>query len=118
AWPATGFGRAPHCRGAGPASPAVVKERRAAARYAARNKRSAQDAWAAPLEDEEAAVLHASVADFLAYGPGKSKFPALVEGFRPEENVESKTVDQALAAAGLMLDTINRSWRSWVVNPR
>ena len=60
----------------------------------------------------------ASVADFLAYGPGRGKFPALVAGFKPEENVEEKTLQQALDAANLTVDDINAGWRRFVASPR
>jgi hypothetical protein len=117
-WLVNGFGRATYYRVAGPVHPAVSKDRKTAYRLAYKNKRKASDVWASSLEGEESHLLSASVADFLAYGPGKAKFAALVEGFRPEENVESKTVAQALEAAKLMGDVIDKNWKTWIVNPR
>lgn len=116
-WLVNGFGRATYYRMA-PQHPAVAKERRAARGYAVKNKRNARDVWASTLEGEEYNVLAASVADFLAYGPGKAKFVAFLDGFKPGENVPSKTVEQALTSANLKADTIDKRWRSWVNNPR
>jgi len=116
-WLVNGFGRATYYRLA-PQHPAVGKERKAARVYALKNKRNASDVWGGTLEGEEYTVLAASVADFLAYGPGKAKFVAVLEGFRPEENVPSKTEEQALTAARLKADTIDKRWRTWVLNPR
>ena len=116
-WLVYGFGRATYYRTM-PFNPAVARERRAARGYAVKNKRNAQDVWGGTLEGEEYNVLATSLADFLAYGPGSSKFVAVVEGFRPEENVPSKTVEQALTAAKLKVETIDKRWRSWVNNPR
>lgn len=118
AWLVDGFGRATYYRATGPLNPAVSRDRKAAYRYASKNRRKASDVWAVSLEGEESRLLAASVADFLAYGPGRAKFVALVEGFRPEENVESKTVAQALESANLKADPIDKNWRTWVVNPR
>ena len=117
-WLVSGFGRATHYRVAGLASRDVASERSAAARFAARNKRNASDVWGGVLDGEEGPLLQASVADFLAYGPGKAKFVALLEGFKPEENVEEKTMQQALDAAGLKVDAINTNWRRYVAAPR
>jgi hypothetical protein len=116
-WLVQGFGRATYYRLA-PLNPAVAKDRKTARTYAVKNKRGAPDVWGGTLEGEEYTVLAASVADFLAHGPGKSKFAAVVEGFRPEENVQSKTVEQALTTAKLKVDTIDKRWRTWVLNPR
>ncbi|MBI1914367.1 MAG: hypothetical protein HYS12_06460 [Planctomycetes bacterium] len=117
-WLVAGFGRATHYRVAGSASREVANERSATARFAVRNKRNASDAWAGVLEGEEAPLLQGSVADFLAYGPGRTKFGALLEGFKPEENVEQKTMQQALDAANLNVDAINTNWRRYLAAPR
>ena len=106
-WLVNGFGRATYYRMA-PQHPAVAKERRTARGYAVKNKRKARDVWASTLEGEEYNVLAASVADFLAYGPGKTKFVAFLDGFKPGENVPSKTVEQALTSANLKADTIDK----------
>lgn len=116
-WLVSGFGRATYYRMA-PLKPPVVKERRAAWTFALKNKRNASDVWGGTLEGDEYNVLAASVADFLAYGPGSTKFVKVLEGFRPEENVLSKTVEQAITAANLKVDIIDKRWRTWVKNPR
>jgi hypothetical protein len=117
-WLVTGFGRATHYRVAGFTSRDVANERSVTARFAVRNKRNASDAWGGGLEGEEASLLQASVADFLAYGPGRSRFVALLDGFKPEENVEEKTMQQALGAAKLDVEAINSSWRRYLASPR
>ena len=50
----------------------------------------------------------------LAYGPGRSKFAALLEGFKPAENIEQKTMQQALEAAKLDVEAINANWRRYL----
>jgi hypothetical protein len=117
-WLVAGFGRATHYRVAGPANREIANERSATLRFAVRNKRNASDTWAGVLEGEEAPLVQASVADFLAYGPGRAKFGALLEGFKPEENVEQKTMQQALDSAKLDANAINTGWRRYVASPR
>ncbi len=63
-------------------------------------------------------MLEASLADFLAYGPGQSKFAAFVEAFKPEENQEKKTTEQALEGINLPKDRLNTRWREWAANPK
>ena len=74
--------------------------------------------WDGGLQGEEATVLSASLTDFLAYGPGKSVFPKLLEGFRPNESGAPKSFGEALLAAELQPMTVNDSWRRWVPSPR
>ena len=49
---------------------------------------------------------------------GQSKFAKLLEAFKPEENQEKKTTEQALEGIGLPGDRLNPRWREWAVNPR
>jgi hypothetical protein len=70
------------------------------------------------LDADEAAVLQASLADFLAYGPGAAKFVSFVAAYEPEENMERKTTEQALMAVNLKPDAINRGWQTWVLRGR
>jgi hypothetical protein len=115
-WLLDGFGRATYYRAVG--GPPAASDRSLAAKYVAANKRSAGDVWGTGLEAEEGPVLRASLADFLAYGPGASKFPAVVTGFRPGENQDMRTTGQALEAANLKLDAIDKAWQAWALRPR
>jgi hypothetical protein len=114
-WLTNGFGRATRYRAA-PRDKYVLDERRLATRLSA--KHSAADIWGGTLEADEVDPLHGSLADFLAYGPGASKFPALVEGFKPGENMLEKTMAQAMEAAGVNADRVGKLWKAWVQNPR
>jgi hypothetical protein len=110
-WLVSGFGRASVWRG----NPAVFgRERTQAAALASRNKRKAGDVWGGNLEAEEADLLRASLVDYLAYGPGASKFIRFVEGFRPGENMAMKTTAQALDAAAIPADRLDRAWHAWL----
>jgi hypothetical protein len=115
-WLLSGFGRATgyHAR---PGDRAVAEERRKAAALV-RKGHTAQEIWGTTLEAEEAPILEASLADFLAYGPLQSKFSALVQGFRPEENQDKKTTDQALQVISVPVDRLNARWREWAVGGR
>jgi hypothetical protein len=115
-WLVSGFGHATYYR-ALPSS-ATGAERHQAQVLVSKKKRTAANVWGSGLDVEEATVLRASLADYLAYGPGADKFPAFVAGFQPEENVERKTTEQALDAAGIKLDRLDKLWQTWVANPR
>lgn len=114
-WLVNGFGRATNYRVA-PANRLVATERQTAARLA--KTTTATEVWSGVVKESEGEVLGASLADFLSYGPGRSKFQALVEAFKPEENVERKTTEQALESAGLKADVINTRWKAWAAAPR
>jgi hypothetical protein len=116
-WLTAGFGRATTYR-ASPRDRVVAEERKRAAALLAKNRWTAGDVWGGTLGDEEAAVLQASLADFLAYGPGASKFAEFVEGFRPEEGQERRTTEQALESANLTIDRVSKIWREWAPNPK
>jgi hypothetical protein len=115
-WLLNGFGRATTYR-VKPADKAVAEERRKAA-VLVRKGHKADEIWGKTLEAEDVPVLEASLADFLAYGPGQSKFVALLEAFKPEENQDKKTTGQALDAVNLPLDRLNSRWREWAATPR
>lgn len=113
-WLVQGFGRATAWRAA-PADKAVLNERRLAKALIAGKNRTAADVWGGALEAEEAGVLRASLAEFLAYGPGASKFPALLSGFKPGENQDSRTIEQALESANLDPKAIEARWGAWAL---
>jgi hypothetical protein len=109
-WLVSGFGRATYYRAA-PRDKAVVAERALAAKLS--RKHGAEEIWDGKLAADEAAVLQASLVDFLAYGPGTRAFPKFVAGFAPEENRERKTTGQAFESAGLKPDRVASSWKTW-----
>src|SRR5262249_47025343 len=113
-WLVLGFGRASAWR-ATPTDKAVLADRRLAKGLIAGKKRTAADVWDGTLEAEEAGVLRASLAEFLAYGPGAAKFPAIARGFKPGENQDSRTFLQALESAGLDPKAIEARWGPWAV---
>jgi hypothetical protein len=114
-WLRSGFGRATTYRVA-PKDAAVKKERTLAAKWTA--TRTTADVWGGKLDADEAPVLEASLADYLAYGPPSAKFPKFVTGFKPGENLLAKTAAQALETAGIAADTLDKRWREWAVSPR
>jgi hypothetical protein len=67
------------------------------------------------VDSEESAVLRASLAEYLAYGPGAAKFPTLVVGFRPGENQESRTTEQAMESAGIDAKVVEARWGAWAL---
>jgi hypothetical protein len=111
-WLVSGFGRATWYRSA-PTTRPVSDERKRAAAMLAKSKWMAKDVWTNSLSDEEAVLMQASFADFMAYGPGSSKFPAFVAAFKPEENVEKVSMEKALEAVSLKPDVISAGWRKW-----
>jgi hypothetical protein len=115
-WLVNGFGRATGYR-VRPTDKAVLDERRKAAALVKKG-RKAGEIWANSLEADDAPALEASLADFLAYGPGQSKFVALLEAFKPEENQENKTTEQALEGISLPVERLNTRWREWAANPK
>ena len=110
-WVVYGFGRATVWRG----NPNVANKERALATQLVKTGRTAKDIWGGDLSADEATVLRASLMDYLAYGPGASKFPAFVQGFQPDENnvQQVRTTAQALQAANINADQLDRGWRSW-----
>jgi hypothetical protein len=112
-WVLSGFGRATYWR----TVPASAGPGRAQAAKLIKAGRTAQDVWGS-LDADEAAVLQASLADFLAYGPGASKFVDFVTAYEPAENMERKTTEQALMAVNLKVDALNRSWQTWALRGR
>ncbi len=53
--------------------------------------------------------------EFLAFGPEASQFPALLAGFRPDENGQVPTAAVLLERLGLVGTAIEERWRNWVL---
>ena len=45
---------------------------------------------------------------------GSTRLIAFLAGFQPEENVESKTTEQALMAANVKPEILDRAWKIWL----
>jgi hypothetical protein len=116
-WLVSGFGRATYYRVVDPKDRTVSTERQNATRFIRTTKHNAATVWNGLLEGEEQTALEPSLAYFLAYGPARMKFLAMLAGFAPAENEEKKTVEQALQAAELKEDVINKKFREWVLRP-
>jgi hypothetical protein len=113
-WVISGFGRATVWRTT-PTDKQAIADRKQAQALVAAKKRTAKDIWGGSLEPEEIGALRGSLTDFLAYGPGASKFLALLNGYKPGENQTSRTTEQALESANVKPDTVETSWRQWVL---
>jgi len=116
-WLVSGFGRATYYRTL-PKHELTLADRRLAADLVAKKKKTARDIWTGPLEADEAGALGGALADFFAYGPGAPHFEKLLEGFKPEENVEKKTMEQALDKTKINKEKVEPNWKSWVASPK
>ena len=77
-------------------------------------KRTAADAWDGKLERDEAEPLQASVAEFVVYGLSAARLAKLLNGFKPGENVRTKTTVQALDDANLTPGQLDKAWKRYV----
>jgi hypothetical protein len=114
-WLVTGFGRATAYR-VQPREAFVLAERKQARVLSV--KRKASEVWAGSVEAEEADAMQGSVADFLAYGPGAGRFLKLVNGFKLEEGMKTRSTAQAMEAAGIKVANVDRLWKKWAIFPR
>lgn len=116
-WLDSGFGRATYYRTV-PKDALTRNDRQLAARLVLQNKKTAKDVWTGPLEADEAGALGGALADFFAYGPAAMYFEKILEGFKPEETVPKKTIEQALDKTRINKDKIEPAWKSFVANPK
>ena len=110
-WLTAGFGRATSYRAT--TGQKFVADDRKLQRLLLK-KRNAADVWDGKLEADEAEVMQASVAEMVGYGIGTARLTKLLEGFKPGENVEVKTTAQAMEAANLTADQLNKHWKKFV----
>jgi hypothetical protein len=108
-WVLQGFGRATSYR-ALPREKFVLQDR-TKTRVLVR-KRNASDVWGGALEAEEADCLQGSLVELLAYG--SKSFGKLLDGYKPGENALTKTTAQAMEAADISPDKVNRAWKNFV----
>jgi len=113
-WLAEGFGRATTWEVFKDDKDVKAERRLAFTLATVKPKRKASDVYAGSLEVDEAVPLRASLADFFAYGPGAARFVRLVESFRPEENMDRKTTEQALTAIAVKPDFLDKRWKQWL----
>lgn len=116
-WLLMGFGRATSWR-IGPRDPATTAARTRAIEIMTKKKYSVQQVWGGDISPEERAVLRASLADLLAYGPGSSRFPQFIVGFRPEDNNQPRSPEQALGTTGIKVENLAKVWPDFVRNLR
>jgi hypothetical protein len=106
-----GFSRATAYHAATP--PAALPVRRGNPTWAGLVRgRPAAATWAAMLGPEEQMLFGSHLMDYLAYGPGTSKLPDFVGGFRVEEGM-SKTLKDALESAKITELDLERGWAKW-----
>ena len=112
-WLTGGFGRVTAMRGEGPNSQRYQKHKTASKGVANKGAKIA-DLWA-ETKPANAEALANSFAEYLAYGPGAANFVKLVYGFRPDENGNAPSAQQAFEAAGWKdLAMLEAAWKKWV----
>jgi hypothetical protein len=114
AWVVEGFGRATAFRVGSPEQ--LAAEHRRAATAVVTRKREAKSAWSGTVKVEDAAVVRASLIEYLAYsGRLKSRFLPFLLGFRPPEDGQpARTAEAALLIANISPDRLTGVWHSWV----
>lgn len=111
-WLADGFGRAMAMRAEGLNSKRYTASRAAARSMAAKGWK-ASDLWA-ETKPMGADVLATSFAEFLALGPMGKEFPKIISAFRPDENGNTPSVQQALEAGGWKdMAAMDAAWKKW-----
>jgi hypothetical protein len=110
-WLLAGFGRATSYQ-VSPKEKFVLDDRKQVKALA--KKKDASDVWDGKLEPEEVESMQGSLAEFMAYGPGKKYFPKLLAGYAPGEGKGTKTTPQALEEAGLTAEKVVKAWKNWV----
>jgi hypothetical protein len=111
-WVLSGFGRATVLQ-AGPAEKRAAENRKALQLWSVK-KKTAADAWSGALDPADAAVLRGSVVGYLAYSGRTTRFVPFVMAFRPEENRPEPTTADALKAAEIAPESLNKLWLKWV----
>ena len=56
-----------------------------------------------------------SLAEYLVYGPGADKFPAILTALKPGEGNETPTIWTAFTAADWKADEVEFAWRRWIL---
>jgi hypothetical protein len=113
-WVVEGFARATAFR-AGPPEQLAAEHRRAVAAVLT-TKRAAKTAWSDTLKEQDAAVVRASLIEYLAYsGRVTSRFLPFLMGFRPAEDGQpARTTEAALGEANIAPERLTGVWHKWV----
>lgn len=117
-WLRDGFGRVTAMRAEGTTSKRYVayKSQAKAALTKGARPPALADIWS-DAKSANGEVLATSFAEYLAYGPGASKFQMFLDGLKPSENIAMPTVQQGLDAAGWKekdLPALDLAWRRWI----
>ena len=67
----------------------------------------------APSADAD--VLVTSFLEYLVFGPGAEKFPAILTALKPGEGNETPTIWTAFTAADWKTEAVEANWRRWVL---
>jgi hypothetical protein len=113
AWLLAGFGRATSWR----AAPATANTDRVTLKKVIRGK-TAANVWDGQVNASDAAILRASLAEFLAFGPTSNTFPQFIGALKPSENARPVSVAEALKATSYTPDRLTRDWHAWVARGR
>jgi hypothetical protein len=115
-WIFKGFARATYHH-VFPTSRTTIAERQQALDMVRKNRANVE-----PIFNERSDVLNlpalrASLADFLAYGPGNSKFPAFIVAFKPDKEKQERMRDtiKALHEVAIEPDMLKKTWHAWVL---
>jgi hypothetical protein len=115
-WLVGGFGRVTALRADGLNS-RRYSAHKSAARSASRTGKPAELWSDAPPDNSE--TLANSFVEYLAYGPGAANFGKLLEGFRPDNNGNTPSVQAAFEAAGWKnLTMLDAAWKKWAGSGR
>lgn len=114
-WIQLAFGRATAYRAA--SAKDLAAEHKRALTYLVKNKRALQNLFppSTGMTDDEAAVLRASVLEYLAYSGRTAKFVPFLGGFRViDDTGNPPTFAAGLNAANLTQERLDQVWQAWV----
>ncbi|MEJ5275962.1 MAG: hypothetical protein WHU94_08640 [Thermogemmata sp.] len=114
AWLTCGFGRVCLLRADGLKSPRYAAYRKQVLQLIRENRLKPSDLLGEQLP-ERGEVLANSFVEFLAFGPEANNFPALLSGFRPDENGQVPSAVALLERLGLVGTAFEERWRNWVL---
>lgn len=111
-WLVNGYGRVTAMRAEGMTAKRYTSYK-AGAKSAANKGAKITELWS-EIKPDNANILANSFAEYLAYGPASANFVKLIYGFRPDENGNAPSAQQAFEAAGWKdLSMLEAAWRKW-----
>ena len=115
-WMTEGFARAVTWRvnpASGSAERAAVSRMAPALKKGSKGAPTAVDkAWSGTVKEREGVA--ASLMDYFTSGPGAEKFAGILSAMIPTDAVTMPTFLDALKAADLTVEDLDRQWREWV----